>query len=74
MVVIAMGGGLIAWWEGPQAVAVIEGKLREAAQLCDTFGEWRVRPRGSRVVQSEWGQGRGGQGSRQCAWGHTFRE
>ena len=31
-----------------------EVELLEAAQLSEAFGEWRVRPSGTRVVQGEW--------------------
>ena len=40
--------------EGPQALAVVEVELLEAAQLSEPFGDWRVRPSGTRVVQGEW--------------------
>ena len=40
--------------EGPQALAVKEVEFHEAVQLSEPFGEWRVRPSGSRVVQGAW--------------------
>ena len=43
-----------AFWEGPQPLAGEEVELLEAAQLSKAFGEYRVRPSGTWVVQSEW--------------------
>ena len=40
--------------EGPQARAAGEVECDEVAALSDTFGESRVRPSGTRVVQGEW--------------------
>ena len=46
--------GVEAFGEGLQARAGMEVELHEAVQLSEHFGEWRVRPSGTRVVQGEW--------------------
>ena len=37
-----------------QRVAECQVEVRKGWQLSEAFGEWRVRPSGTRVVQGEW--------------------